>query len=96
MPGLGLNLACGDDDQEPPEVVAIGELGERPRASPARRLSKALRAASSSSLPVLVAGRPQPHPGQLDHAGEIPFPERLNGRTCRPASRSAIHRVTEP
>ena len=55
--------------------------GNRPRARPAHRLSKALNAASSSSLP---ASRPRPGPQprsrQVDHPREIPLPQRLCGR----------------
>ena len=48
---LGLDLAGRDDDQKPPEVVAVGKLGESAPGQPRKRLSKALKAASSSSLP---------------------------------------------
>ena len=47
--GLRDRLAGRDHDEQAPEVVAVEEVGERPRAAPWQKLSKALSAMSSSS-----------------------------------------------
>ena len=47
---LGLDFPGRDHHEQPPEIVAIGQVGEPAPRQPVQRLSNALSAASSSSL----------------------------------------------
>ena len=79
--GLGHRLPRGDHDQEPPEVVAIGELR---KLAPRRPVAKAVEGAQGGVFLVFVGPRrSQPFelgPGHRDQLGEIPLPERLRRR----------------
>ena len=78
---LRLDFPRGDDHQEPPEVVAVGQLGE---LSPGQPRAETVEGAQSRIL--LVAGsvpaprRPQPRPCQVHHPREVSLPQRLRRR----------------
>ena len=69
------DLAFGDGDQEPPEVVAVVEPGE---AALSRGAAEAVEGTQRRIL--LILGRPgpslgaQPGLGQADEAGEVALP----------------------
>jgi hypothetical protein len=56
VPDEVAGLAGREEDQQRPQVVAVGQAGKRPSAAPRQKLSKALRATSSSSA--AARGRP--------------------------------------
>ena len=72
-------LAHGDDEQELPEVVAVGQGGKRPASARRQRLSKAASATSSSSAERVAMPRSLAR-ARRDEAAEVGLPEGLGGR----------------
>jgi len=71
-------LAGGDDDQQPPQVVAVVELGEPAAGHP---LEEAVEGILDDVLLVggPAAGGPELVAGQADEPAVVPLPERLGG-----------------
>ena len=80
-PGLGEDLARGDQGQKPPEVVAVGQGGELP---PRRAGAEAVEGAQGRILlvaaHVAAAACAKLLAGQAHHPGEVTLPELLRRR----------------
>jgi hypothetical protein len=80
-PGLGEDLASGDQSQKPPEVVTVGQSGKLPprcagaeavEGAQSRILLVAAQIAAVASAKLLAS--------QAHHSGKIALPELLRRR----------------
>ena len=91
---LGGRLAGRDHDQQLPEIIAIGKLGEPPSGqSRAQKLSKARKRRVFLILDARLAARPAAS-GQPHQPIEVTLPE--HARLASPALRSPIPQLADP